>query len=138
MAHFARLDEDNVVQEVVVIANDDCLDENGAESEAIGIAFCEQLFNRIGWIQTSYNNNFRGQFAGVGYSYIPERDIFVRPKSKPWHVLDGAGKWVCPIGTHPDTGEELKDWQWEYLEMMESVKINWNYPIQLMEDRGLQ
>lgn len=138
MAHFARLDENDVVQEVVVISNDDCLDENGSESEAIGIAFCENLFGRTGWIQTSYNNKFRGRFAGIGYTYLPDRDIFVRPQPKPWYVLDEDGKWFCPIGTHPQTGQQLEDWQWEYLEMMASITVRSDYPIQLIQDRGLQ
>ena len=63
MAHFARI-ENNVVQEVIVVNNEVLLDSEGVEQEAIGAAFCEELFGGT-WIQTSYNGNFRGKFAGI-------------------------------------------------------------------------
>ena len=85
MAHFARLDSNNVVQEVIVISNDEILDENGNESESIGIQICKNLsqydpdiLEEVGvstgpvdtiWKKTSYNNNFRFRYAGVGYTY---------------------------------------------------------------------
>lgn len=75
MAHFAELDDLNYVKRVVVIANDEIMDENGNESEALGIARCEELFSGR-WIQTSYNDNFRGQFAGPGYYYDEAEDRF--------------------------------------------------------------
>lgn len=137
MAHFALLDENNLVTQVVVLSNDDCLDENGQESEQVGIAFCEQLFRTGPWKQTSYNRSFRGHFAGIGYSYLPDRDIFVPPQPRPWYVLGEDLKWACPIGIHPQTGLELEDWQWEYLEIMDTVKIREDYTIQLIQDRGL-
>lgn len=121
MAHFARLDENNIVQEVVVISNDDCRDETGQESETVGIAFCEALFQRSGWIQTSYNNNFRGRFAGFGYRYLPERDIFVKPQPRTWYVLNERDEWICPIGTHPETGEMLSVAQLDWLETIYSL-----------------
>ena len=79
MAHFAELDANNLVLRVIVVHNNELLD-NGVESEAKGIAFCQSLFgaNTI-WKQTSYNGNFRGMYAGIGYSYDPVNDVFVPP-----------------------------------------------------------
>ena len=78
MAHFARLDENNTVLEVVVIDNNDIIDENGNESEEKGIAICQTILgqNTI-WKQTSYNKNFRDTFASIGMIYDPEKDIFI-------------------------------------------------------------
>lgn len=75
MAHFARLDEYGYVTQVIVVANQDTADENGNEDEAIGRAFCEQLLGGR-WVQTSYNANFRGKFAGPGDYYDEEKDVF--------------------------------------------------------------
>lgn len=70
MAHFARL-ENNIVTQVIVVNNEEVPDE------ATGIAFCKSLFGEdTEWKQTSYNNNFRGTFAGVGMTYDPVEDIF--------------------------------------------------------------
>ena len=74
MAHFAKL-EDNIVREVIVVNNEEVPDE------ATGIAFCKSLFGEdTEWIQTSYNANFRGRFAGVGMIYDPELDEFLSPQ----------------------------------------------------------
>jgi len=79
MAHFAKLDENNVVLLVVVIANGDILDENGDESEEKGIAFCKALYGGGKWIQTSYNGKFRKNYAFIGGTYDPVRDAFINP-----------------------------------------------------------
>ena len=76
MAHFAQLDENNVVMQVIVVNNAELLDESGQESEAKGIAFCQSLFGGT-WKQTSYNANFRGKYAGIGDQYDPVKDEFV-------------------------------------------------------------
>lgn len=77
MAHFARL-EDNVVCEVIVINNEVITDENGIEQEQLGIDFCKSLYGKdTNWIQTSYNNSFRGKFAAVGSVYDPVNDVFI-------------------------------------------------------------
>ena len=78
MAHFARMNENNIVEQVIVVANEVLLDENGIEQEAIGAQFCADTFGGT-WIQTSYNNNFRKGFAYVGVPYDPILDIFVVP-----------------------------------------------------------
>ncbi len=78
MAHFAELDDNNVVKRVIVVDNKDTADENGNEVEAIGIAFCQNLLGG-NWIQTSYNGNFRGKYASIGDTYDPIKDEFVSP-----------------------------------------------------------
>ena len=78
MAHFAQLDELNQVVQVIAVNNFDILDEDGNESEEIGIAFCTNLLGGT-WIQASYNANFRGCYPGLGYKYDPETDTFVVP-----------------------------------------------------------
>lgn len=78
MAHFAEIDENNIVQQVIVVNNEVLLDENGIEQEAIGVRFCENLLGGR-WVQTSYNNRFRGTFAGIGYIYDEALDTFISP-----------------------------------------------------------
>lgn len=79
MAHFAQLDENNVVLQVIVVHNNDCLGDDGNESESAGIAFCQSLFPGTRWRQTSYNGNMRGVYAGIGYTYNPTLDVFEPP-----------------------------------------------------------
>lgn len=79
MAHFAQLDENNTVIDVIVVHNNELLID-GQESEDRGVAFCQSLFGaHTRWKQTSYNGSFRGCFAGIGYSYDPGDDVFVPP-----------------------------------------------------------
>jgi hypothetical protein len=76
MAHFARV-EDNIVREVIVINNEVLENKPFPESEPIGIAFCKSLYGAdTNWLQTSYNKNFRGRYAGIGSKYNPELDEF--------------------------------------------------------------
>ena len=71
MAHFAQLDENNIVTQVIVVGNSDTADVNGVESENIGVAFCQSLLGaETNWKQTSYNANMRGNYAGVGMKYM--------------------------------------------------------------------
>ena len=74
MAHFAELDENNIVKQVIVVHNNELL-VNGVESEAKGIEFCQSLFGG-NWIQTSFNGTIRGIFAGIGMLYDPKLDEF--------------------------------------------------------------
>jgi hypothetical protein len=79
MAHFAELDENNVVLRVIVVHNNELLDENSVEQESNGIAFCQGLLGGS-WIQTSYNRSIRKNFASIGYTYDVQRDAFIAPK----------------------------------------------------------
>jgi hypothetical protein len=78
MAHFAQVNN-NVVSEVIVISNDDCDNLPFPESEPIGQAYIASLGIEGEWLQTSYNNNFRGTYAGIGYTYDAVLDEFVAP-----------------------------------------------------------
>lgn len=112
MAHFAELDETNTVKRVIVVSNDDCLDENGIESEEVGAAFCAKLLGGR-WIQTSYNNNMRQRFAGVGCKYDPDKDVFIGVQPFPSWVLDESNEWVAPKPRPSDShwwNEEIQDW----------------------------
>jgi len=96
MAHFAQLDENNVVTQVIVVGNRDCADANGVEKESIGIAFCERLFGG-NWKQTSYNGNIRKNYAGIGYTYDAARDAFIPPRPGPeWTLNETTCQWVNP------------------------------------------
>jgi hypothetical protein len=64
MAHFAKI-KDGIVREVIVVNNEVLLDDNNVEQESIGAQFCQDTFGGT-WVQTSYNANFRGKYAGVG------------------------------------------------------------------------
>jgi hypothetical protein len=80
MAHFAELDSSNVVLRVLVVSNDDITDEAGQEQEQLGVTFLQQLFGAdTRWVQTSYNANFRGKYAGIGDTFDPVQDIFTSP-----------------------------------------------------------
>ena len=103
MAHFAQLDENNVVTQVIVVGNDDIKDVNGNEVESIGVAFCQKLLGAdTNWKQTSYNSNMRVRYAGIGYSYNAELDAFVPPQPyASWTLDSGTADWVSPLGAAP-------------------------------------
>jgi hypothetical protein len=80
MAHFARINDKNIVSDVIVVHNNDCKDSAGNESEAVGIVFCKSLFGaHTKWVQTSYNANIRGKYAGIGDIYDEVNDVFMTP-----------------------------------------------------------
>ncbi len=97
MAHFAELDENNVVTRVIVVANKDTADANGNEVESIGVAFCQRLFGG-NWKQTSYHGNIRKNYAGIGYTYDASIDAFVPPKPYPsWVLNPDTAQWEAPV-----------------------------------------
>lgn len=107
MAHFAELDENNVVINVIVVNNSDCLDENGNESEEVAVDFLLKTHgeNRI-WKQTSYNSNMRRRYAFIGGTYNSDLDIFLNPKPFPsWILNETIGDWDPPV-PYPDLTEE--------------------------------
>ena len=82
MAHFAKMNG-NTVEQVIVIKNEVLENKSFPESEAIGIAFCKSLYGEdTEWLQTSYNSNFRGRFAGIGDVYNAELDEFTYPETE--------------------------------------------------------
>ena len=109
MAHFAELDENNFVKQVIVVNNNELLDENGNESEAKGIAFCQSLFGG-NWVQTSYNASFRKNFAGIDSFYDSESDVFSTPRDYPSWILDKQTyTWISPV-PKPDSSPR---WMWD-------------------------
>ena len=106
MAHFAKLDADNVVTQVIVVANQDTADGSGVETESIGVAFCQKLMGAgTNWKQTSYNDTFRGNYAGIGYTYmtgqatlgVGSTDIFISQKPHAsWTVGVNTAQWYPP------------------------------------------
>ena len=102
MAHFALLNENNVVLQVIVVNNSDCFDSNGQESEAVGVAFCQSLLGG-NWKQTSYNGNMRKNYAGIGYSYDEQRDAFIAPQPYPsWTLVEETCHWSAPVAMPTD------------------------------------
>jgi hypothetical protein len=79
MAHFAQVNDDNIVQQVIVVSNDDCGGGDFPESEPVGQAFIASLGLAGTWLQTSYHANFRGKYAGIQDTYDAELDEFVAP-----------------------------------------------------------
>ena len=106
MAHFAKLDENNVVTQVIVVDNKDITDPHtGQEDEILGIAFCKKLLGG-NWKQTSYNNNSRVRYAGIGYSYNAALDAFVPPQPyASWTLDNETADWVSPLGAAPELTE---------------------------------
>jgi len=89
------------------VSNDDITDSNGNEVESIGIAFCQKLLGGdTNWKQTSYNNNMRTRYAGIGYSYNSELDAFIPPQPYASWTLNSTSKdWEAPI-TQPTLTDE--------------------------------
>lgn len=115
MAHFAQLDENNVVTQVIVVDNKDTADANGVEKEHIGAAFCERLLGGT-WKQTSYNGNFRKNYAGIGYTFNAGIDAFVPPKPyNSWVLNNTTAQWEAPVAMPEDagTGEPPKRYRWD-------------------------
>ena len=99
MAHFAELDANNTVLRVIVVSNEMLLEENGAESEDVGIAFCQSLFGAdTRWVQTSYNGNFRKNYCGPGFTYDQARDAFIAPmpEGDGWILDEETCRWRNP------------------------------------------
>jgi hypothetical protein len=108
MAHFAELNESNIVTNVIVVHNNELLNENGNESEQKGIDFCVAHFGGT-WIQTSYNGNIRKNYAGIGYLYDPIRDAFIPPKPfESWILNEDTCQWEAPT---PRPAEGI--WLWD-------------------------
>ena len=113
MAHFAKLDENNIVTQVIVVSNDI------ATSESAGITFINNLYKTSDtWKQTSYNTfgnehklggtPFRKNYAGIGYTYDCGRDAFIPPKPYPsWLLEESSCLWKAPVD-YPDDGESYE------------------------------
>ena len=115
MAHFAKLGVGNIVEQVIVISNDI------ATTEQEGINFINKLYNtRDVWRQTSYNNNIRKNFAGIGFQYDQTRDAFIAPKPfNSWILNEDTCIWESPVDMPTTELEENQYYSWN-----ETI-INW-------------
>ena len=139
MAHFAQLDSDNVVTQVIVVSNDDTSDSNGVEVESIGVAFCQKLLGATtNWKQTSYNGNMRGNYAGIGYTFmsgvatlgVGSTDVFVPQKPyASWTLSTTTAEWVPP--STPGAAPALTDDRLQQVSIMSGTKVTINQTQQL-------
>jgi len=109
MAYFAKLGTGNIVEKVISINNAVITDANGVEQEQLGNDFINKLYNtRDVWKQTSYNNNIRKNYAGVGYTYDQQRDAFIPPKPyNSWILNEDTCRWEAPVAKPTLTQEQI-------------------------------
>ena len=109
MAHFAQLNDNNIVKQVIVVDNSKLLDSNDVEQEAIGVTFCTNLFGAdTRWKQTSYNGNIRKNYAGIGFTYDADRDAFIPPKPYPsWLLNETTCQWEAPVAYPTDDNQYI-------------------------------
>ena len=140
MAHFAELDSNSVVIRVVVISNDD-VDANGGDLSAEAETFVGTIIpfiDGVAWKQTSYNNNFRKQYARIGGKYDTVRDNFLDPQPYSSWVLDGNDDWQAPIIQPnvivPSWDEDNLRWiGTAFTEADLSVKLNYRWDVPSLE-----
>ena len=107
MAYFAQLDSSSLVTQVIAV-NDATIDNLPfPESVPVGVAFCQSLYGPdTVWKQTSYNANFRKNYAGIGFTYDPVLDAFIAPKPYPsWLLNTTTCKWEAPV-PYPTDGKK--------------------------------
>ena len=139
MAHFARLDSDNIVTDVIVI-NDADSGGGTLDTENTGITFCQ---NHVGdnisvWKQTSYSGQFRGNYAGIGFTYmtgvrtlgVASTDIFVDQQPFPsWSIGVSTSRWFSPLGDAPAvTTEQFNNGQgylWDEVAYQADNNVGW-------------
>ena len=119
MAHFAKINSNNIVEIVHVVNNEVIKKEDGTEDESKGKEFLDSLFGSATWVQTSYNNNFRKNYAGVGYTYDITRDAFIPPKPHDsWVLNENTCQWEAHI-EFPDVNNRYnwneENQEWDYV-----------------------
>ena len=116
MAHFAQIDSDSIVTQVIVVSNED------APNEAAGIAFCQNLLGAdTNWVQTSYNNNIRFRYAGIGSKYDSANDVFYGQQPYPsWVLNTSTWVWDAPVAMPDDAGYDDADNPTEF------VRYDWD------------
>lgn len=126
MAHFAKIDENGVVLDIIVVNNDDAPDPAPEHSEPLGQEFISSLKIEGTWVQTSYNGKFRKQYAWIGGKYLPDADVFVLPQPFPSWALDENFDWQPPVPM-PANGHA---WVWDEQrqEWVDEILISENTP----------
>ncbi len=106
MAHFAEIDVNGVVKRVLAVRDEDIGSAGySRQTEDAGVEYLRNICGRATlWVQTSYNNNFRKQFAGAGFIYDAKADVFISPQPYPSWKLDANYDWQAPI-PYPDDGQ---------------------------------
>lgn len=127
MAHFAEVASDGIVNRVVVVSDEDA----GEDCSQAGVDWCDKNIPKTDpdckWIQTSYNLNFRGRYAGTGYSWDEDDEIFVAPQPFPSWLRTSDGDWEPPDGkSYPDNASDNDIWEWDE-ENQEWAKV-WTSP----------
>jgi len=118
MAHFAKLNSDNIVLHIDVVDNNVLLDENNVEQESLGISFLQEIHGWLDWKQTSYNANFRKNYAGIGYKYDSTRDAFIPPQPfSSWTINETTCQWEAPV-TYPTISEG-------YIIQWDEINLRW-------------
>ena len=113
MAHFAELDGNNIVTRVIVVGNDVTTAAGPLGSNDMhvdGETWCVNFFKGGTWKQTSYNNNFRKQYAGKGYTFDAAKDKFISPQPHASWSLDGNDDWQAPVTYPTDTEDKVISW----------------------------
>ena len=117
MASFAKIGLNNKVIEVLSVNNEVLKDSNGVEQEVNGIDFLTKLTGWAIWKQTSYNNNIRKNFAGIGYTYDEDRDAFIPKKPfNSWILNEDTCRWDAPVvkpndGQNYNWNETIQNWE---------------------------
>jgi len=135
MAHFAELDDNNIVKRVVVIGNDITtaagpLGENDMHVD--GETWCVNFFKGGNWKQTSYNSNFRKQYAGKGYTFDAAKNKFISPQPYASWALDENDDWQAPVTYPSDTTDKFISWdeagqQWTAIDKADPPNnFNWD------------
>jgi hypothetical protein len=118
MAHFAKLNNENIVEQVLVVHNAVLLKADGTESELKGKQFLNATFGNAKWLQTSYSGSIRKNYAGIGFTYDLERDAFISPKSfNSWLLNEENCRWEAPV-PYP-TDDKMYSWSEEELNWIE-------------------
>lgn len=120
MAHFAKLKSGNIVEQVITVNNEVITDDNNQEQEQLGVEFLRKLYNEPNavWKQTSYNENFRKNYAGKDFVYDEQRNAFIPPKPfNSWVLDEDTCRWKAPVdkpitydnGTTDNEGNPVED-----------------------------
>jgi len=122
MAHFAKLNSDNIVIAIHVVDNNVLLDENGVEQESKGISYLQEIHGWLDWKQTSYNTAggqhrlegtpFRKNYAGIGFKYDSSKDAFIPPKPNfdSWVLNEDTCLWESPVGNPVPNDDYIQRW----------------------------
>lgn len=129
MAHFAKLDSNCIVIEIIVIDNEVLLGLEFPHSEPVGQTYIAELGIQGKWLQTSYNGNFRKTYAGLGYTYNFRLDAFISPKPyNSWTLNKTTAQWQAPVARPDDDkvyfwDEKFKIWKQTLLPSLPILEI---------------